>query len=41
MRAGEEQLEHSMPPLRESHPELFACLERARHQISPHGLAKH
>jgi hypothetical protein len=30
IREGEEEIQHSVPPLSESRPELFAPLERAR-----------
>jgi uncharacterized protein (DUF433 family) len=39
--AGEEMLSRSVPPLKESRPELYARLERARDEISAQRLAKH
>jgi uncharacterized protein (DUF433 family) len=41
IRAGEEDLQGSVPALSESRPELYARLERRRHQISTQDLAKH
>lgn len=38
---GEEELRRSIPPLGESRPELYARLERARHEVSTRDLAKH
>jgi uncharacterized protein (DUF433 family) len=38
---GEEAIESSVPPLSESRPELYARLERARHEIRAQDLAKH
>ena len=38
---GETDLNRSVPPLSESRPELYARLERARHEISAQDLAKH
>lgn len=39
--AGEEELKRFVPPLSESRPELYARLDRARHEISTQNLAKH
>ena len=39
--AGEAEFNRSVPPLSESRPELYARLERARHEISTQDLAKH
>ena len=39
IREGEEEIEHSIPPLGESRPELYARLERARREISTQELA--
>jgi uncharacterized protein (DUF433 family) len=41
VREGEEAIERSVLPLSESRPELYARLERARHEISTQDLAKH
>lgn len=41
MREGEEEIQRSVPPLSESRPELYARLERARHEIASQDLAKH
>ena len=41
IRAGEEELQRSLPPLSESRPELYARLERARHEVASQDLAKH
>jgi hypothetical protein len=41
IREGEEEIQRSIPPLSESRPELFARLERARHQVPTQDLAKH
>jgi uncharacterized protein (DUF433 family) len=41
IRAGEAEFERSVPPLSESRPDLYARLERARHEISAQDLAKH
>lgn len=41
IRAGEQDLHRSVLPLSESHPELYARLERARHDIGAQDLAKH
>jgi uncharacterized protein (DUF433 family) len=41
IREGEEEIQRSVPPLVESRPELYARLERARHEISTQDLAKH
>jgi uncharacterized protein (DUF433 family) len=41
IREGEEEIEHSIPPLSASRPELYARLERVRHEISTQDLAKH
>lgn len=38
---GEAELNRSVPPLRESRPELYARLEHARHEISTQEFAKH
>ena len=38
---GEAELSRSVPPLSESRPDLYARLERARHEISTQDLAKH
>ena len=40
IREGEEEIQRSVPPLSESRPELYARLERARHQIASQDLAK-
>src|SRR5258708_25259087 len=39
IREGEEETQRSVPSLSESRPELYARLDRARHEISPHDLA--
>ena len=41
IREGEEEVRRSIPPLSESRPELYARLDRARHEISTRDLAKH
>jgi len=41
IRVGEEEIQHSVPPLSESCPELYARLERARHEIASQDLARH
>ena len=41
IRAGEDEFNCSVPPLSQTRPELYARLERARHEISTQGLAKH
>ena len=41
IREGEAEIDRSVPPLSESRPELYARLERARHEISIRDLAKH
>ena len=41
IREGESEIEHSVPSLSESRPELYARLERARHEIASQDLAKH
>lgn len=41
IREGEAEIGRSVPPLSESRPELYARLERARHEISTRDLAKH
>lgn len=41
IREGEEEIQRSVPDLRESRPELYARLERARRAISTQDLAKH
>jgi uncharacterized protein (DUF433 family) len=38
---GEAEISSSVPPLNESRPELYARLERARHEIVSQDLAKH
>ena len=40
IREGEEEIKHSVPPLSEQRPELYARLERSRPEISPRDLAK-
>jgi hypothetical protein len=40
IREGEEEIQRSVPHLRESRPELYARLERARHEIGAQDLAK-
>jgi uncharacterized protein (DUF433 family) len=41
IREGEEQVERSVQHLSESRPELYARLERARHEVGARDLAKH
>ena len=41
IREGEAEIERSVPPLSASRPELYARLERARHEIASQDLAKH
>ena len=41
IREGEAEIGRSVSPLSESRPELYARLERARHEISTRDLAKH
>jgi uncharacterized protein (DUF433 family) len=41
IREGEAEIERSIPPLSASRPELYARLERARHEIGAQDLAKH
>jgi uncharacterized protein (DUF433 family) len=41
IREAEEEVKRSVPPLSESRPELYARLERARHEIGPQDLAEH
>ena len=41
IREGEAEIERSLPHLSESRPELYARLERARHEIGAQDLAKH
>jgi uncharacterized protein (DUF433 family) len=41
IREGEEAIQSSLPPLSESRPEVYARLERARHEIGAQDLAKH
>ena len=36
IREGDEEIQRSVPPLSESRPELYARLERARHEIASH-----
>jgi len=38
---GEKAVDHWVPPLSESRPELYARLERARNEVSTQDLAKH
>ena len=38
---GEEAIQRSVPPLSASRTELFARLERARHEVATQDLAKH
>src|SRR5215469_16169050 len=38
---GEAEVDRSVAPFSETRPELYARLERARHEISTHDLAKH
>src|SRR6202142_1726901 len=39
IREGEDEIQRSVPHLRESRPELYARLERASHEISTEDLA--
>jgi uncharacterized protein (DUF433 family) len=41
IREGEAAIQSSIPPLSESRPEVYARLERARHEIGAEDLAKH
>jgi uncharacterized protein (DUF433 family) len=41
IREGEEQFQRSVPHLSEIRPELYARLERARHESAAADLAKH
>lgn len=41
LREGEAEMERSVPPLSESRPELYARLQRARHERTTQDLAKH
>jgi uncharacterized protein (DUF433 family) len=41
IREGEEEIQRTVPPLSESRPELYARLERARHEVASQDLAKH
>lgn len=41
IREGEEEIQRSVPPLSDTRPELYARLERTRHEISTSDLAKH
>jgi len=41
IREGEEEFQRSVPPLSETRPELYARLQRARHEMSTQDLAKH
>jgi uncharacterized protein (DUF433 family) len=41
IREGEEEFKRSVPPLSESRPEIYARLERARHEAASQDLAKH
>src|SRR5580693_1343989 len=41
IREGEEEIQHSVPPLSESRPELYARVDRARHEIASQNLSKH
>jgi uncharacterized protein (DUF433 family) len=41
IREGETEIERWVRPLSDSRPELYARLERARHDISTQDLAKH
>jgi hypothetical protein len=41
IREGEVEIERSVPHLSESRPEPYARLERARHEVAAHDLAKH
>jgi uncharacterized protein (DUF433 family) len=36
IRAGEEELERSVPPLSESRPELYARLQKAQEELAKH-----
>lgn len=40
IREGEEEIQRSVLPLRESRPELYARLERARHELTAQDLSK-
>jgi uncharacterized protein (DUF433 family) len=41
IRDGEAEIQRSVPHLSESRPELYARLERARHELAAHDPAKH
>lgn len=41
IRVGEEEIQRSVTPLSESRPELYARLERGRHEIASQDLTKH
>ena len=41
IREGEAEIGRTVPPLSESRPELYARLERARHEVASQDLAKH
>ena len=41
IREGEEEIQHSIRPVSESRPELYARLEHARHELTTPDLAKH
>ena len=41
IREGEQEIDRSVPPLSQSRPELYARLDRGRHEIAPQDLAKH
>ena len=41
IRQAEEEVRRAVPHLSQSRPELYARLERARHEISTQDLAKH
>ncbi len=41
IREGEEEIRRSVPHLSESKPELYARLERARHELAGQDLTKH
>jgi uncharacterized protein (DUF433 family) len=41
IREGEEEIDRCVPPLSESRPELYARLERARHEVTAQDLTKH
>ena len=41
IRKGEAEIQRTVLPLSESRPELYARLERARHEIASQDLAKH